>query len=79
MRRADRLFQIVQKLRRRRVTSAAQLAAALGVSERTICRDVVDLAASGVPIDGEAGVGYRLHPTFDLPRSCSAMTRSMRW
>ena len=67
MRRADRLFQIVQKLRRRRVTTAAQLAAALGVSERTIYRDVVDLSASGVPILAEAGVGYALAKGFDLP------------
>jgi biotin operon repressor len=67
MRRADRLFQIVQKLRRRRVTTAAQLAAALGVSERTIYRDVVDLSASGVPILAEAGVGYALAKAFDLP------------
>ncbi len=67
MRRADRLFQIVQKLRRRRVTTAAQLAAALGVSERTIYRDVVDLSASGVPILAEAGVGYALAKGFDIP------------
>ena len=67
MRRADRLFEIVQYLRGRRLTTAAQLAQWLEVSERTIYRDIADLSASGVPIDGEAGVGYRLHPTFDLP------------
>src|SRR5436190_11772630 len=67
MRRADRLFQIVQKLRRRRVTTAAQLGAALGVSERTIYRDIVDLSSSGVPILAEAGVGYALAKGFDLP------------
>jgi biotin operon repressor len=67
MRRADRLFEIVQYLRGRRLTTAAQLAQWLEVSERTIYRDIADLAASGVPIDGEAGVGYRLHPHFDLP------------
>lgn len=67
MRRADRLFSIVLELRRRSVTTAAQLAAHLEVSERTIYRDIADLMASGVPIDGEAGVGYRLGRAFDLP------------
>jgi predicted DNA-binding transcriptional regulator YafY len=67
MRRADRLFEIVQHLRGRRLTTARQLAQWLEVSERTIYRDVADLAASGVPIDGEAGVGYRIRPGFDLP------------
>ena len=67
MRRADRLFVIVQYLRGRRLTTAAQLARWLEVSERTIYRDVAELAASGVPIDGEAGVGYRIRSGFDLP------------
>ena len=67
MRRADRLFQIVQLLRRDRITTAARLARELGVGERTIYRDVQDLAASGVPIESEAGVGYRLPKSFDLP------------
>lgn len=67
MRRADRLFQIVTLLRRRRVTTAALLAEELGVSERTVYRDVRDLIASGVPIEGEAGVGYSLARGFDLP------------
>jgi predicted DNA-binding transcriptional regulator YafY len=67
MRRADRLFQIIQLLRHRRLTTAAQLAERLEVSERTIYRDVGDLVRSGVPIDGEAGVGYRLGKDFELP------------
>jgi predicted DNA-binding transcriptional regulator YafY len=68
MRRADRLFQIVQVLRQRRTaTTSAHLARRLGVSERTIYRDVRDLVLGGTPIDGEAGVGYRLRPGFDLP------------
>jgi predicted DNA-binding transcriptional regulator YafY len=67
MRRADRLFQIVQILRARRVTTAARLAETLEVSERTIYRDVRDLMSSGVPIEGEAGVGYALPRSFDLP------------
>jgi predicted DNA-binding transcriptional regulator YafY len=67
MRRADRLFAIVQYLRGRRLTTAAQLAQWLEVSERTIYRDIADLSASGVPVDGEAGVGYRIRAGFDLP------------
>jgi len=67
MRRADRLFQIVQLLRSRRLTTAAQLAERLEVSERTIYRDVADLGRSGVPIEGEAGVGYRMGKNFELP------------
>jgi predicted DNA-binding transcriptional regulator YafY len=67
MRRADRLFQIVQYLRGRRLTTAAQLAGWLQVSERTVYRDIRDLGISGVPVEGEAGVGYRLRPGFDLP------------
>jgi len=67
MRRADRLFQIVLHLRRRRVATARDLAAALEVSERTIYRDVQDLSACGLPIEGAAGVGYRLRRGFDLP------------
>ena len=67
MRPADRLFQIVQTIRGRRLTTAAHLAQRLEVSERTIYRDVADLQAQGVPIEGEAGVGYRLGQGFDLP------------
>ena len=67
MRRADRLFEIVQYLRGRRLTTARQLAQWLEVSERTVYRDIADLLATGVPIDGEAGVGYRLAASFDLP------------
>lgn len=66
MRRADRLFQIVQLLRTRRLTTAADLAGMLEVSTRTVYRDIQDLMESGVPIDGEAGVGYRLHKDFEL-------------
>ena len=67
MRRADRLFQIIQTLRRRRIVTAAYLAEELEVSERTIYRDMRDLSLSGVPILGEAGVGYALPAGFDLP------------
>lgn len=67
MSRADRLFQIVDQLRRHRFLTAAQLAERFEVSPRTIYRDVLDLTASGVPVLGEAGVGYRLDPSFQLP------------
>ena len=66
MRRADRLFQIAQYLRGRRLTTARQLADWLSVSERTIYRDIRDLSLSGVPVEGEAGVGYRVKAGFDL-------------
>jgi predicted DNA-binding transcriptional regulator YafY len=67
VRRADRLFRIVQRLRRRGVTTARSLAEDLGVSQRTVYRDVRDLVLSGVPVLGEAGVGYALPRGYDLP------------
>ncbi|EHP43336.1 transcriptional regulator [Cupriavidus basilensis OR16] len=66
-RRADRLFQIVQVLRGRRLTTAALLAQRLGVSERTVYRDIQALSLSGVPVEGEAGIGYRLRADYDVP------------
>jgi predicted DNA-binding transcriptional regulator YafY len=67
MRRADRLFRIVQLLRHGRLLTAARLAEKLEVSKRTIYRDVLDLQLSGMPIEGAAGVGYTLRRDFDLP------------
>lgn len=67
MRRADRLFQIVQHLRGGRLVTAQRLGQWLEVSERTIYRDIADLQSTGVPIDGEAGVGYMMREGFDLP------------
>ena len=67
MRRADRLFQIIQILRRCDLTTAAQLACELEVSVRTVYRDIQDLIGSGVPIEGEAGLGYVLADSYDLP------------
>src|SRR3989441_4605814 len=68
MRRADRLFQIIQLLRRRRTaTTATHIAERLGVSERTVYRDIRDLVLAGTPIDGEAGIGDRIRPGYDLP------------
>ncbi len=68
MRRADRLFLIINALRGRRTAlRARQLAETLGVSLRTVYRDVADLQLSGVPIEGEAGVGYVLRKGSDIP------------
>jgi len=67
MRRADRLFRIVNLLRQGRVVTAGRLAEKLQVSERTVYRDVRDLQLSGAPIEGEPGVGYTLRRDFDLP------------
>jgi predicted DNA-binding transcriptional regulator YafY len=67
MRRADRLFRIVQFLRLGRLLTARALAEKLEVSQRTIYRDVQDLQLSGTPIEGEAGVGYTIRRDFDLP------------
>lgn len=67
MRRADRLFGIVQLMRGGRLVTALRLAERLEVSERTIYRDICDLQTSGVPIEGEAGVGYVMRAGYDLP------------
>jgi len=67
MRRADRLFRIVQYLRGRRLSTAAEIANWLEISVRTVYRDIRDLSVSGVPIQGAAGVGYRLGAGFELP------------
>ncbi|TWB57770.1 HTH domain-containing protein [Rhizobium sp. ERR 922] len=68
MRRADRLFQIIQILRRSsRPVTAAALAGELEVSKRTVYRDVADLMGQRVPIEGEAGFGYLLSPGYEMP------------
>ncbi|XXY44267.1 YafY family protein [Sorangium sp. So ce269] len=68
MRRADRLFQILQILRRQRAPiTAAALAEELETSKRTVYRDIADLLAQRVPIRGEAGTGYVLERGFDMP------------
>jgi predicted DNA-binding transcriptional regulator YafY len=67
MRPADRLFRIILLLRHGRIVTAAALAEALEVSERTVYRDIADLVKSGAPIDGEAGVGYRLRRGYQVP------------
>src|SRR5438445_7769205 len=68
MRRADRLFQIIQILRRStRAVTAASLAAELETSKRSVYRDIAALIGQRVPIRGEAGFGYVLEGGFDLP------------
>ncbi len=68
MRRADRLFQIIQILRRGRGPHTADaIAAELETSKRTVYRDIATLMGQRVPIRGEAGVGYVLEGGFDLP------------
>ncbi|HEX8044273.1 helix-turn-helix transcriptional regulator, partial [Rhizobium sp.] len=68
MRRADRLFQIIQILRRStRPVTANALAVELEVSKRTVYRDVADLIGQRVPIEGEAGLGYLLAAGYDMP------------
>lgn len=67
MRRADRLFQLLQLIRGRRLSTAAWLAQRMEVSVRTVYRDVAALQSQGVPIEGEAGVGYRVARDYSLP------------
>jgi predicted DNA-binding transcriptional regulator YafY len=68
MRRADRLFQIIQILRRhRKPLTAEAIAVELETSKRSIYRDIATLVAQRVPIRGEAGLGYVLEGGFDMP------------
>lgn len=68
MRRADRLFQIIQILRRSRApVTADAMAEELETSKRTIYRDIADLMAQRVPVRGEAGIGYMLDSGYDMP------------
>ncbi|EKO3386303.1 YafY family transcriptional regulator [Vibrio fluvialis] len=68
MRKADRLFQIIQILRRFKYPqTASRIAEELEVSKRTVYRDIADLIGQRVPIEGEAGTGYILHNDYDMP------------
>lgn len=67
LRRADRLLSLLELLRSADISKAAALAAALEVSQRTVYRDIAALVRTGVPIRGEAGVGYMLEPGYYLP------------
>ena len=68
MRKGERLFQLLNMLRSRRgVVTSQEIAEQLRVSQRTVYRDIQALSLSNVPIESEAGVGYRLRPGFSLP------------
>lgn len=84
--RSERLLSLIQALRRhRRPVTAAALADELGVSARTIYRDIQALTAQGATIEGEAGVGYVLRPGFVLPplmfddQEIDAIVLGQRW
>lgn len=74
MRRSERLAEIVEIVRDGRLHRASDIAAALEVSLRTIYRDIDTLAASGVPIDGERGLGYMLREPVFLPPMALTLT-----
>ena len=68
MKRTERLLKIIQLLRRhRRPVTGVRIAEELEISLRTLYRDIADLIADGVPVRGEAGVGYVLSEGYDLP------------
>lgn len=67
MRKIDRLFEIVQLLSGQRLRTAEYIAEQLGVSVRTVYRDIQALMASGVPIEGERGIGYVVRQPIELP------------
>jgi predicted DNA-binding transcriptional regulator YafY len=84
--RSQRLLELIQVLRRhRRPVSGATLSDELGVSLRTLYRDIQTLIGQGAPIDGEAGVGYVLRPGFVLPplmftdEEIEALVLGSRW
>lgn len=67
MRKIDRLFEIIQLLRGQRLRTAEFISEKLGVSVRTVYRDIHGLVASGVPIEGERGIGYVIRQSIELP------------
>jgi Predicted transcriptional regulator len=79
MRRSDRLFDVIQRLRTAsKPVTAAMLAADLEVTPRTVYRDIATLQARRVPIEGAAGVGYVLRKGFDLPPLMFTIDESRR-
>ena len=84
MKRDARLYDIVQELRDGRLHTAAELAVRTGVSTRTIWRDMEILAASGMPVTGERGLGYILRsplvlpPTMLTPDELEALVEGLR-
>ena len=69
MRRAERLFRLVNEMRTHGVIRAEDLAATFEVSLSTIYRDIAHLQGSGLPIEGAPGLGYLLRPGFDMPNT----------
>ena len=67
MRRTDRLFELIQLLRDGRLHRGKDLAERLGVSLRTLYRDMDTLTVSGIPVEGERGLGYMMTAPITLP------------
>jgi predicted DNA-binding transcriptional regulator YafY len=67
MKRDARMYDLIQLMRDGRLHTAGELAARLGVSTRTIWRDMAEMAATGLPVEGERGVGYILRAPLVLP------------
>lgn len=84
MTRDERLFELVQRMRDGRLHTAASLAKALGVSTRTIWRDMAIMAETGLPVEGERGLGYILRsplmlpPTMLTPDELEALVEGLR-
>jgi predicted DNA-binding transcriptional regulator YafY len=84
MNRDDRLYDLIQLMRDGRLHTAAELARAVGVSTRTIWRDMATMARSGLPVDGERGLGYILRaplvlpPTLMTPDELEALVEGLR-
>ncbi|QCO54924.1 HTH domain-containing protein [Pseudorhodobacter turbinis] len=67
MSRDQRIFDLIQRMRDGKLRTAAELAQAVGVSTRTIWRDMAMMAATGIPVEGERGLGYILRSPLVLP------------
>ncbi len=84
MKRDQRLYDLVQLMRDGRVRTASELARAMGVSTRTIWRDMAIMAQTGLPVAGERGVGYILReplvlpPTVLTPDELAALEEALR-
>ena len=84
MKRDQRLYDLVQLMRDGRVRTASELARIMGVSKRTIWRDMTMMARTGLPVEGERGVGYILREPLVLPPTVltqdelAALTEALR-